>query len=152
MLHSVSRSAITDIVTQEIEGTVALMKTDRRLGLIFGHGMVCKTRDESGAVQPYYDLHGDHAPEEEMVKAAMKFAATSRPGKAQHAGDQIGTILFMFPMTEDIAKGLDYPPLAKYGLLIAFKPSDPKIMDDVDAGLYKGFSFGGSAIRQAVSS
>ena len=142
-------------MSDQIQGTIELMKTDRRLGLVFGYGLVTKTRDAAGVVQDYYDLHGDATPDQEMLKAATAFAAGQRPGKAQHGedhgGEQVGTILFMYPMTEDVAKGLGYPPLDKYGLLIAFQPSDPKVMDEVDAGLYQGFSFGGSAVRNPVT-
>lgn len=125
-----------------------VLKVDRRLGIIFGFGMVCK-EVKDGIAKEYFDLHGDNISETEMLKAAADFMTSERVGKVQHDGKQVGDILFAFPLTEDIAKALEITA-PKYGLLIGYKPSDPAVMEAAEKGEFGGFSFGGLAIREAA--
>lgn len=110
------------------------------LGLVFGYAIVCKEDGED-----YYDLQGDHIPEDSMLKACTDFMLNSRVAKDMHAGDAIGEgIVFAFPMTTDIAKALDIK-IKKSGLLIAMKPSK-EVLEKFVLGEYTGFSIGGQRV------
>lgn len=113
---------------------------DGGLGLVIGFAIVCT---EDG--QPYFDVQGDHIPEDAMLKAAVEFMGASRMASAQHNGSNVGTILFAFPLTGDIARALDISS-QRTGLLIAMKPSDPVVMQKFVDGTYTGFSIGGRRI------
>jgi hypothetical protein len=137
-------------VTIAIRQPVQLLKVDRKLGIAFGHGIVCKQM-EDGQLVDYYDLQGDHIPEDVMLKAAKDFAVGARVGKVQHEGEQAGDCVFVFPMTADIAKGLGFTG-DRYGLLIGYMPRDSAMLDKVEAGEFPGLSMGGNAVRNPVAS
>jgi cation transport regulator len=124
-------------VDLKIDATVA--KADETLGLVFGYGIVCKIDGED-----YFDLQGDHIPEETMLKALLLFSSNGSVAKAMHSGEQIGSYPFIFPMTEDIAKSLDIQ-VKKTGALIAMKPDSPEILAKFADGTWTGFSIGGYA-------
>jgi hypothetical protein len=112
-------------------------KVDQGLGLVFGFAIVCKIDGED-----YFDVQGDHIPEDAMLAAACEFMQGARVAKEMHAGDAKGTVVFAFPLTGEIAKalGIESP---KTGLLIAMKPDDPAILEKFRSGEYTGFSIGG---------
>lgn len=127
---------MTDFTT-----TATVCKVDEGLGLIFGFAIVCKQGGED-----YYDLQGDHIPEDSMLKAATDFmASSSRPGNDMHRTDD-GTVVFAFPLTSDIAKALDIET-PQTGLLIAMRPDNPETLAKAKAGEYRGFSIGGRRIH-----
>ena len=124
-------------------------KVDEGLGLVFGWAIICKIDGED-----YYDLNVDrdgehtgkrvpeHIPEDVMLKAAFDFAdETDCPGNEMHVGDAKGRHVFMFPMTEDIAKALEITTKHS-GLLIAYKPP-PDVLAKFKSGQYTGFSIEG---------
>lgn len=113
---------------------------DGGLGLVIGFAIVCT---EDG--QPYFDVQGDHVPEDAMLKAAADFMEASRMASAQHDGSNVGTILFAFPLTADVAKALEISS-ARTGLLIAMRPSDPEVLRRFVDGTYTGFSIGGRRV------
>lgn len=113
------------------------VKADDALGLVFGWAIVCKEFGEE-----YFDLHGDHIPEDAMLKAATDFMKNSQVAKEMHAGDAIGQILFAFPLTEDIAKAFGLQT-HKTGLMIAMKPAGEGVLEKFRSGEYTGFSIGG---------
>lgn len=113
-----------------------MLKVDPKLGLVFGWAIVSK---EGG--EPYFDLQGDHIPEETMLKAAADFMETSRVAKEMHEGDAKGSVVFAFPLTGEIAKSLGITS-EKTGLLIAIKPTKELLGKFLD-GTYTGFSIGG---------
>ncbi len=77
--------------------------------------------------------------------ARPDFMLDVRVAKEMHMGDEKGTILFAWPMTEDIAKAMDIK--SKFtGLMIAMKPNSPDILDKFKSGEYTGFSIGGRRI------
>lgn len=125
--------------------TSNILKVDESLGLVFGYAIVCK---ENG--QDHYDRQGDHIPESVMLKASASFAEGARVAKEMHRGEQAGQVVFMFPMTTDIAKSLGIRA-DRTGLLVAMKPSDPEILRKFASGEYTGFSIGGSADNEAVA-
>ena len=118
---------------------VQVLKVDESLGLVFGFAIVSKIDGE-----PYIDTQGDHIPEDSMLKAATDFMASRRVAKEMHEGDQIGDILFAFPLTTDVAKSLSISTRAT-GLLIAMKPS-AEVLAKFRDGSYTGLSIGGVRI------
>lgn len=115
----------------------AVTKVDRKLGLVLGWAIVSKIDGE-----PYFDLQGDHIPENEMLEAATEFMASARTAKAMHSGGEQGTILFAWPMTEEIAKAYGMDTGGKFGLMIAAK-YDEAVLSKFADGTYTGFSIGG---------
>lgn len=115
-------------------------KVDDNLGLVFGYAIVCL---EKGV--PYYDLQGDHIPEDVMLKAACDFMLHSRTAKEMHKGDAAGSIVFAWPMTSEIAKAFGLE-VEKTGLMVAMRPT-ADILAKFRDGTYKGFSIGGECYR-----
>jgi hypothetical protein len=124
-----------------------IAKVDESLGLVFGYAMVCKANG-----QDYYDLNRDpdgkmipeHIPEATMLKSAADFMQNSRMGNDMHNGPNVGTYVFAFPLTTDIAKSLGIEPTMT-GLLVGFKPS-PELFAKFKSGAYKGFSIEGRRV------
>ncbi len=114
-----------------------VVKVDDNLGLVFGFAIVSTSEGE-----PYFDVQGDHIPEDAMLKAATNFMEHSRVAKEMHSGAKAGSVVFAFPLTKDIAKALDITT-KKTGLLIAMKP-DEEMLGKFRDGTYTGFSIGGS--------
>lgn len=117
-------------------------KVDVELGLVMGFAIVC---EEDG--KPYYDLQGDHIPEDSMLKAAADFMANSRVAKEMHAGEDAGSVLFAFPLTKDIAESMGISAYTKTGLMIAMKPSSADMLEKFKSGEYTGFSIGGQRLE-----
>lgn len=122
---------------QPIRTNFKVAKVDRSLGLVLGWAIVSKVDG-----QPYFDLQGDHIPEDVMLEASTDFMENSRAAKAMHAGPDRGSILFAFPMTEEIAKAFNFDTHGKYGLMVAAK-FDGDVLAKFDDGTYTGFSIGG---------
>lgn len=120
-------------------GCAKVLKVDDGLGLVFGWAIVCK---EAGA--DYYDTQGDHIPEDSMMAAATDFMLHSRVAKDMHQGDEIGPIVFCWPMTGDIAKAMGVQT-GTTGLMIAMKPP-ADILAKFRNGDYTGFSIGGRRV------
>ncbi len=118
-------------------------KVDETLGLVFGWAIISKQDGEE-----YFDLQGDHIPEEAMLEAATDFMKNSREVHDMHKDENIGSVLFAFPMTEDIAKSLGIETTTT-GLLIGMKPNDT-VLEKFKSGEYTGFSIGGSRIKDEV--
>jgi hypothetical protein len=117
-----------------------VVKVDNSLGLVFGFAIVCKVDGEE-----YYDVQGDHIPEAAMLEAACDFMQNSRVAKEMHAGDERGSVVFAWPLTEDIAKSFGMQ-VTKTGLMIAMKP-DPEVLEKFESGEYTGFSIGGRRVE-----
>ena len=121
-------------------GEVEVLKADETLGIVMGYGIVCQQDSED-----YYDVQGDHIPENSMLKAAAQFMEGDRVAKNMHTGDQIGKVVFAFPMTYEIAESLGIE-ISKSGLLIGMKPDDEELIGKYLSGEYTGFSIGGRRI------
>lgn len=130
----------SDMSATKFQTTTPVCKVDNKLGLVFGFAIVSKVDGE-----PYFDVQGDHIPEDSMLKAATDFMAQSRKAKEMHHGDGVGEVLFAFPLTEDIAKSLGIETKTT-GLLIGMKPS-PEVFGKFADGTYTGFSIGGEYIK-----
>ena len=128
----------TQPVERSFRVVYQFLKADESLGLVMGFAVVCK---EQG--RKYFDLQGDHIGEVAMLKAATDFMMNSRAGKVMHRGKSVGQVVFAFPLTGDVAKAFELET-KRPGLMIAWKPDDPKVIEDVKKGKYRGFSIGGT--------
>lgn len=130
--------------------TAKIAKVDTALGLVFGFAIVCKEAGED-----HFDLQGHHIPEDVMLEAATDFAASDRVAKDMHSGEQTGQVLFMFPLTTDIAKAFGVET-DKTGLMIAMKPSSAATLAKFSPGPngeapeFTGFSIGGKGKLELV--
>lgn len=118
---------------------VEVAKVDSELGLVFGYAIVSNIDGE-----PYFDSQGDHIPEDAMLKAATDFMMHSRVAKEMHDGEPVGSVVFAFPLTGEVAKSLGIE-CKKTGLLIAMKP-DADTLKKFKDGTYTGFSIGGAYV------
>lgn len=91
---------------------------------------------------PYQDLQGDYIPADTIPDVAADFMARARVGKDMHAGDQVADVIFAWPATDEINKGVEYSG-RKTGLLIGWRPYDKALLDKIAAGERVGFSIGG---------
>jgi len=66
-----------------------------------------------------------------------------------HAGEEQGSVVFAWPLTEDIAKAMGIET-QKTGLMIAVKPGNPEILEKFKTGEYSGFSIGGTRLTDEV--
>lgn len=118
-----------------------ICKVDPTLGLVLGWGIICKQDGEE-----YFDLQGDHITENAMVEAAADFMKNSRVAKDMHIagseGELPGSVVFAFPLTEDVAKAFDITT-SKTGLLVGMMPGDSNVLNKFQSGEYTGFSIGG---------
>lgn len=115
-----------------------VLKVSEELGLVFGYALISKVDGK-----PFYDLQGDHIPEDEVLKASTDFMLNSRVAKEMHQGEQIGGVVHSYPLTEEIAKALDIEA-RRYGWLVAMQPS-AEVLAKFKSGELKGFSIGGTA-------
>ena len=126
-----------------------VVKVDSELGLVFGYAMICA---ENG--KDYFDLQGDNIPESVMLKASLDFMENSQVAREMHGTTpdgqrkQAGTVVFAFPLTDDIAKAMDIQT-STTGLLIAVKP-DAAMLAKFKSGEFTGFSIGGSCTREEL--
>lgn len=124
----------------EFETSAKVVKVDKSLGLVMGYAVICSENGE-----PYFDLQGDHCPDESMLEAATDFMQSARIAKDMHDSDQKGSVVFAWPLTAEIAKAFGLQT-EKTGLMIAMKPSDDEILEKFASGEYTGFSIGGERI------
>jgi len=117
------------------------IKVSLEHGLVFGYAIVSKIAGE-----PYFDLHGDHIPEDALLAASVDFMQNSRVAKEMHQGEEKGTVVFAFPLISDVAKSLGIST-EKTGLLIAMKPDSPEMLAKFASGEYTGFSIGGEYVE-----
>lgn len=129
-----------DVVPTETRKFAKVEGIDKKHGLVFGWGIVCK---ENGV--DYVDVQDDHIPEDSMLEAAADFAKGARPGKEMHSGDDVGQHVFLFPLTSDIAKALGIET-KKTGLLVGYMPP-PDMLAKFESGEYTGFSIGGERVK-----
>lgn len=119
-------------------------KVDKKLGVVFGWGVVCKKDGKD-----YYDLQDDHITEKAMLEGAIDFAENSRVSKEMHDGEETPNSMFVFPLTEEIAKGFGITT-PQTGLMIMYKPG-PDALAKFESGQYTGFSIGGDVIQYEVA-
>lgn len=116
-------------------------KADGELGLIFGWAIIS---NEDG--KPYYDTQGDHIPEDAMLRAAADFMESKRTMKIMHNGKKVGTVVFAWPVTEEIARAMGLKAKCT-GLMVAVKPDNPSVVERFRNNQYTGFSIGGNRLE-----
>ena len=121
-----------------------VQKVDDNLGLVMGWAIVCK---ENGS--DHYDLQNDHIPEDAMLKASLDFMENSQVAKEMHAGSKAGSVVFAFPLTEEIAKSFGILS-HKSGLMIAMKPESDEMLEKFRDGTFTGFSIGGLRLEDEI--
>lgn len=136
--------------TEKLRTFCEVLKVNEDLGLVFGWGMICTKNGE-----PYYDLGGiaspgvsDHIPEPVMLSAATDFMVHSRTLDDSHDFEDHGTVVHSMPMTKEIAEvyGLEIGDTT--GWMVAVRPA-PDVLSKFKDGTYKGFSIGGTIVREA---
>lgn len=137
LIYEINKSMVAEVSADDI----VLMKADRKLGLIFGWAIISKKGGED-----YYDLQGDHIPEDAMLEASADFMQGNRTLKLMHKGEKRGTVVFAWPLTTEIAKAMGLRSSVT-GLMIAVKPTNKKMLKDVEDGKLTGFSIGGFRIE-----
>lgn len=138
-----------------------VISVDAEHGLVFGYAIVCKTRDtHDGEFEDYYDLNVDaegvhkgkrvpeHITEDAMFKAAVDASESGvqMAANVQHAGDDVGSYYFMLPVTEEMAKSLDWQ-VKKTGLVVGYHPGDPDVLAKFKNGTLTGFSIEGERVE-----
>lgn len=126
-------------MSEDFQISSEVCKVDDELGLVFGYAIVCKTDGKD-----YFDVQGDHIPEDAMLKASVDFMTHSRMAKEMHRGGEAGSVVFAFPLTTDVAKSLGITA-PKTGLLIAMRPG-PEMLKKFKSGELTGFSIGGKYV------
>lgn len=124
-------------MTKRLDCRVA--KVDDSLGIVFGWAII-STQD--GA--PYVDTQGDYIPDSAVMKASVKFAKGKRQGGDMHRVED-GTVLFMFPLTEEVAKAFDIE-CDTTGLMIGMAPDNEETLEKFRSGERTGFSIGGRRV------
>ncbi len=139
----------------DISTYAEVCKVDRRLGIVIGYGIVCKERDAVGELQPYFDRDRDgpeHVTEDAMVEASLEFMQSERTLGFMHEDVEKsiernrGTVVFAFPLTEDVAKALGVT-VQRTGLIVGVKPSNPADLAKFESGELKGFSIRGKRVE-----
>lgn len=96
---------------------------------------------------PYFDTgdgtHSDHIPEDSLVDVATAFMDSSRIGLDMHDGDPVADVVFAYPNTSEILKGLGLEG-DNTGLAIGWRTSNAELLDKIAKGDRIGFSIGGS--------
>lgn len=132
-------------VVEKFQKSNEFLKVDRKLGLVFGWGCVCKVDGED-----FFDSQGDHIPEDSMIEATTDFMENSRVAKEMHVGESRGAIVHSFPLTADIAKAMGITSKHS-GWMIAMKPHDPSVLTKFEDGTYTGFSIGGAYLEDEAA-
>lgn len=136
---------MTTLINKSLEGK--FISVDKEEKIAYGWAVICKRNGED-----YYDLQNHHISEEEMTKAAIRFAKSAkRTGLEDHRGEVKGHVVFMMPMSMVIAKSMGIKT-DKSGLMIGWLVEDPKVLAKIEAGEHAGFSIGGGAFPEEVDS
>lgn len=107
------------------------------IGVVFGWAIISTIDGE-----PYFDLQGDHIPDDAILKAAVDFVKSGAIGKTMHAGVASGKVLFVMPVSKDLHKGFGQE-CKTTGLQIGFMPDSAEDVQKFRDGTYTGFSIGG---------
>jgi Putative phage serine protease XkdF/ChaB len=127
---------------------VDIAKVDSELGIVFGWAIVSTVDGED-----YYDVQGDNITENAMLHAMVDYMKGSRIAGNMHryngggpaSVERVGTVVFGYPLTAEIAKSLGISA-KKTGALIGMQVDNPEILQKFKSGEYTGFSIGGQRI------
>ena len=126
-------------MTKPFELRAELLKVDEALGLVLGWAIVCTENGED-----YFDKQDDHITESAMLECAADFAKSARVSYEQHSRKDAGQVLFLFPLTAEVAKAFEIE-CSKTGLMIGVLPDDDMLAKFKD-GTLTGFSIAGRVV------
>lgn len=125
-----------------ISNEVEVLKVDESNKIVYGFAIISKSGGED-----YFDVQGDHIPEDVMTEAATDFMLSLRAAKEMHVGVAKGVVVHSMPFTTDLIKALGIEGLDKSGWLIGMRCSDDEVMRKFVSKEYTGFSIGGGGTR-----
>lgn len=125
---------------KHISNEVQVLKVDVPDKVVYGFAIICKSDGEE-----YYDVQGDHIPEEVMRKSATEFMLSARAAKEMHVGITKGVIVHSMPLTEELIKSLGIENYNKTGWLIGMRCNDEQVLHKFAKKEYTGFSIAGTA-------
>lgn len=114
---------------------------NKKLGLVFGYAAITKQAGEE-----YFDLAGESFTDDSIVEATVDFMLSKRVMGDMHEAPEGGSVVFAWPMTEEIAKAFDIDTKGTYGLMVAMKPANQETLAKFESGEYTGFSLGGAYV------
>lgn len=118
--------------------------------MIYGWGSVCKKRAEDGTLQQYRDADDEEFPEDVTEIAWREFMRGERALDAMHDEEQIGRVLYAFPLTEENAAAFGLADaLDQTGVIVGAEVSD-EVAAKFSSGELNGFSIGGSAVYEDI--
>ena len=121
----------------ETKKTESVVKTNKKLGLVFGYGYPNKNEDGSH----YTDLHGDQITDEAITKMALGFAKSEKTALVGHDKTKTaGVVPFIMPITEDVKKAIN--EMEGTGLFIGMHIEDPEVLELVEKAKLPAFSIG----------
>jgi hypothetical protein len=114
-------------------------------GLLFGWSLISHIDG-----QPYYDAYDTHFPEAVVLRSAEDFMQGSREVRVRH-DVRIGKVVFAMPLTSDIAAALGITTeRGRTGLIVGWRPDDPRWLERYESGDLTGLSIGGKARLENV--
>lgn len=130
---------------ERVEATFRVVKTDEKLGLVFGWALAT-TLD--GGQTPHVDLQQDAILDDDLIRVAAEFMEKSAASDVQHDDSPDGKIVFAMPLTSEVNAALGIKSDV-HGLAIAMKPSPETFKRFVSKEL-NAFSIMGEGIRELV--
>jgi hypothetical protein len=125
-----------------VSGNIA--KLDKAKRLVFGWASVTTVKNTE-----VVDLQGDVISDEEGETASYEFVLHSRKAGEMHKKIGVGDLIesIFFSKEKQRALGID---LGKVGWWVGFRITDDEVWEKIEAGVYKAFSIGGSAMWEDV--
>jgi len=120
-----------------------VLKVAEGEGVVYGWGMVSSIKGE-----PYYDTDNEHIPSDVLRKSAVGFMESDRISNLQHGAEDVGTIIFGFPLTKEIAESMGIKSEIE-GFMVGLKPNKETLAKFV-SGELTGFSLEGMGIAEDV--
>lgn len=120
--------------------TAKVIKSNRKLGVVYGWLTVCETRKEK-EFHPFVDSQNEYIPSHVMEESLIDFMEGDRIVKERHKGDSVGKVVCAFPITEETCKAFGFES-DQYGSIIGVKPDKEEVFNKFEDGTYNDFSIG----------
>jgi hypothetical protein len=129
-----------------VEATCRVIKTDERLGLVFGWALASSL---DGGKTPHVDLQNDAVVgDDDLIKVAAEFVDAGARSDVLHDESHDGRVVFCMPLTKDVNAALGIKSDV-HGLAIAMRPSPATFKRFLSKEL-NAFSIGGLGQRELV--
>lgn len=143
LLERAISAIIAGVMSHEVVNkssvSAEVLKMDEEQKIVWGWAYV-STEDGELLV----DTQGDSIEPVEMEKMANDFMTNGRNAKVMHRGEDVGTFIHSFPMTNELMKAFDIY-CDREGWIVGMRVEDAKIWKKYKSGEYTGFSIGGKA-------